>query len=42
MTYQTKKAMGIDWITDRKMLAEAVPPAYAEYIGRQFIGEKVK
>jgi len=29
-----QKAMGIDWITDRKMLAEAIPPAYSEYIGR--------
>jgi len=28
-----KKAMGIDWIDDRKALAEAVPPAYAKYIG---------
>lgn len=28
-----KKAMGINWIDDRKALAEAVPPAYAKYIG---------
>ncbi|MCK4384702.1 MAG: DNA cytosine methyltransferase [candidate division Zixibacteria bacterium] len=30
-------AMKIDWITDLKMLAEAVPPAYAKYIGEQFL-----
>ena len=30
-------AMGIDWITDKKMLCEAVPPAYAKYIGEQFL-----
>lgn len=32
-----QKAMGINWITDKKMLAEAVPPKYAEYIGEQFL-----
>jgi DNA (cytosine-5)-methyltransferase 1 len=30
-------AMGIDWIRDRKHLREAVPPAYSEYIFRQFM-----
>jgi DNA (cytosine-5)-methyltransferase 1 len=30
-------AMGIDWITDKKMLAEAVPPVYAKYIGEAFL-----
>ena len=29
-------AMGINWITDKKMLAEAIPPAYSKYIGEQF------
>ena len=31
-----QKAMGINWITTKKMLAEAVPPVYAEYIGKEF------
>lgn len=30
-------AMGIDWITDRRRLAEAIPPAYTEFIGRQLL-----
>ena len=29
-------AMGIDWIGNKKTLREAVPPAYAEYIFREF------
>lgn len=28
-------AMGIDWTSDRKAIAEAIPPAYTEHIGRQ-------
>lgn len=30
-------AMGIDWITDRKMLREAVPPVYSKYIMEAFM-----
>ena len=30
-------AMGIDWITNRRELAQAIPPAYTELIGRQLI-----
>jgi DNA (cytosine-5)-methyltransferase 1 len=30
-------AMGIDWTEDRKAIAEAIPPAYTEHIGRQLI-----
>ncbi|WP_308491055.1 hypothetical protein [Microbacterium terrisoli] len=30
-------AMGIDWTSDRKNLAEAIPPAYTEFIGRQLL-----
>jgi hypothetical protein len=26
-------AMGIDWTFDRKSIAEAIPPAYTEYVG---------
>lgn len=33
-------AMQIDWMTDRFDLCEAIPPAYSEYIGRAFLGEK--
>lgn len=29
-------AMGIDWMKNKKTLREAVPPAYSEYILRQF------
>lgn len=28
-------AMGIDWTSERKAIAEAIPPAYTECIGRQ-------
>lgn len=31
-------AMGIDWIHDRRGLAEAIPPAYTEYVGRRLMG----
>ena len=31
-------AMGIDWITNKKTLREAVPPAYSNYIFKQFLG----
>lgn len=32
-------AMGIDWTDDRKAIAEAIPPAYTEFIGRQLIDQ---
>lgn len=34
---QWQQAMGIDWTTDRREIAEAIPPAYTEHIGRQLI-----
>jgi len=33
---QWQRAMGIDWTDVRREIAEAIPPAYTEYIGRQF------
>ena len=32
-----QEAMGIDWTDDRKAIAEAIPPHYAEHIGRQLL-----
>lgn len=32
-----QQAMGIDWTDNRKSIAEAIPPAYTEYVGNQFI-----
>ena len=32
-----RAAMGIDWIADVRKLSEAIPPAYTEWIGREFL-----
>jgi hypothetical protein len=29
--------MGIDWTDNRKSIAESIPPAYTEWIGRAFL-----
>ena len=29
-----QRAMGIDWTNDARAIAEAIPPAYTEYVGR--------
>lgn len=34
---QMSKAMGIDWMTRREEVREAIPPAYTEYIGRHLL-----
>jgi hypothetical protein len=34
-------AMGIDWTNSRKHLAEAIPPAFTEFIGKQLLSELV-
>lgn len=36
-TAEWQAAMGIDWTDDRKAIAEAIPPAYTEYLGRQLM-----
>jgi DNA (cytosine-5)-methyltransferase 1 len=37
---QAKEAMGIEHITNFNTIAEAIPPAYAKYIMRQFVKQK--
>lgn len=32
-----QRAMGIDWTQDARAIAEAIPPAYTQYIGRQLL-----
>ena len=34
---QWQQAMGIDWTRDRRSLAEAIPPAYTQFIGEQLM-----
>ena len=36
---QWQQAMGIDWTDVRKEIAEAIPPAYAEYVGAALIAQ---
>ena len=36
---QWQTAMGIDWTDNRKSIAEAIPPAYTEFIGAQLFGQ---
>lgn len=37
-----RRAMGIDWTWNRKSIAEAVPPAYSQYIGERIPQEGLK
>lgn len=32
-----KTAMGIDWVRSGRLIAQAIPPAYTEFLGRQLI-----
>lgn len=34
---QWREAMGIDWTWDRKEIAEAIPPAYTEFVGAHLL-----
>ena len=36
---EAQTAMGINWVDDWRGIAEAVPPAYTEYIGRAFLDQ---
>lgn len=36
---QWQQAMGIDWTDVRTEIAEAIPPAYSEYVGTQLLRE---
>lgn len=40
-TERWREAMGIDWMSGRE-LAQAIPPAYTEYIGRQLVAAIVE
>jgi DNA (cytosine-5)-methyltransferase 1 len=36
---QWRQAMGIDWTSNRKSIAEAIPPAYSQYIGSNVLSQ---
>jgi DNA (cytosine-5)-methyltransferase 1 len=36
-TTEARQVMGMPWVTRRKGLTEAIPPAYTEYIGAQLL-----
>ena len=38
---EMQAAMGIDWTDVREELTEAIPPAYAEWLGRAFLAQTV-
>lgn len=38
---QAKIAMGINWM-NRRELSEAIPPAYTQYLGEQFLSQRVE
>ena len=37
---QWQQAMGIDWTDVRKEIAEAIPPAYARFLGRAWLSQR--
>lgn len=36
---EMQEAMGIPWTDEREELTEAIPPAYTQWIGRQFVAQ---
>jgi len=32
-----QRAMGIDWTTDKRELAEAIPPAFTSFVGARLL-----
>ena len=34
-------AIGVDWVRNKKTLAQCVPPKYSEYIAKQFLGSSL-
>lgn len=36
---QWREAMGIDWTWNRRSIAEAIPPAYTDYVGRHLLAQ---
>lgn len=34
--------MGVEWMTDKREIAQAIPPAYSEFIARAFLGSCAK
>lgn len=39
---QWQAAMGIDWMSERKAIAEAIPPAYTQYVGHNLMAHFVR
>ena len=32
-----RKLLGVEWMTNRDDVADAIPPAYTEYVGAQLL-----
>jgi DNA (cytosine-5)-methyltransferase 1 len=38
---EPQRALGVDWVTTRKGIAQAIPPAFTEHLGRQLLAALV-